>query len=142
MNRTGKRSAYKRRRLGAATVELALVAPFIFLLVFSSMEFSRMMMVRQALTNAAREGCRHAALITTQDTTDSKTLVFDKLQSVIPQDAISAVRVNISPASVSSLPPGTRITTEVEVDCADVSWMPPMLFAGAKIRAASSMTRE
>lgn len=131
------------RRRGAATIEMALVAPFIFLLVFASFEFSRMMMIRQALTNAAREGSRHAALIRTQDTVESKDLVLERLQSVIHEsDEDAIVRVTITPANVSGLPPGSMITTEVEVDCADVSWLPPKFFAGAKIRAASSMTRE
>jgi hypothetical protein len=140
MNRSRKRSSHKRNRLGATTIEFALVAPFLFFLVFASVEFSRMMMVRQALTNAAREGCRHAALVTTQNTSTSKTLVLDKLQPVIQEEP--AIRVSFTPSNVSALPPGTRITAVVEVDCADVSWMPPMLFGGAKIRATSSMTKE
>lgn len=102
-----------------------------------------MMMVRQGLTNAAREGSRHAALVTTQNSSDSKALVVSWLEGVIDQDGDEPViRVEVTPANVSSLPPGTRITTQVEVDCADVSWLPPMFFAGAKIRAVSSMTRE
>jgi len=116
------------------------VAPFMFLLVFASFEFSRMMMVRQAFTNAAREGSRHAALATTQNTADSQAVVLNKLQGVVRDDSV--VRVNFSHANVASLLPGTRITTAVEVDCADVSWLPPMFFGGARIRAASAMTRE
>lgn len=128
-------------RRGAAAVELALVAPFIFLFVFASFEFSHMMMIRQSLANAAREGSRHATLITTQSTTTSKKVVLDKLKGVIKHgDAI--IKVNFSHANVSSVPPGTQLTTSVEVDCVDVSWMPPFFFAGAKIRGTSSMARE
>jgi len=135
-----KRRAWRR---GAAAIELAIVAPFIFLLVFASFEFSRMMMVRQAPTNAAREGSRHAALITTQSTTKSKTVVMDQLRGVICQDGEGPIiRVKFSHASVAALPPGTPITTTVVVDCADVSWLPPMFFAGAKISSTSAMIRE
>lgn len=135
-----KRQSREGRRRGAATIEVALVAPFMFMLIFALFEFSRMMMVRQALTNAAREGSRHAALATTLATADSQTLVFEKLQGVIHQPSV--VRVNFSHVSVAALPPGTRITTAVEVDCDDVSWLPPMFFGGAKIRGSSAMTRE
>ena len=57
----GNRRA-RSRRLGAATIEMAFIAPVIFAIVFGSVEFARVMMVRQSLTNAAREGCRHACL--------------------------------------------------------------------------------
>lgn len=101
------------------------------------------MMVRQALTNAAREGCRHATLITTQSTSDTKQLVKRKLKGVIKNDEIeSVVRVKVLPESVAALSAGTEITTEIEVDCGDVSWLPPTFFAGAKIRVLTSKTRE
>ena len=45
---------------GAAAVEFAFVAPFILFLVFGSIEFARMVMIKQVLTSAARDGCRHA----------------------------------------------------------------------------------
>ena len=48
-----RRGPGKRRR-GASAVELALVAPFVFMLLFGSFEFARVMTVKQALTNAAR----------------------------------------------------------------------------------------
>lgn len=142
MSRTTRGRSQKDRR-GAAAIELAMVAPFVFLLVFASFEFSRMMMVHQALTNAAREGSRNAALATTQNTANSKTLILDKLRGVIRQDGgTPIIDVAFSHDDVSSLAPGTLITTKVEVQCADVSWLPPLFFAGAKIGSNSTMTKE
>ena len=52
-------------------VEFALVAPVFFLLVFGMIEYGRMVMVQQILTNASREGARLAVLdgITTGNVT-------------------------------------------------------------------------
>ncbi len=44
----GSTHASGRRRRGATVVELAVVTPIFFLLVFGLVEFSRMLMIRQA----------------------------------------------------------------------------------------------
>ena len=140
-----KRKRHNRRdkRAGVAAVEMALVAPFVFFLFFVSIEFSRMMMVRQALTNAAREGCRKATLVTTRDSSEADLAVREKLTKVIAgASKEKVVRVEIEPGFTSSPDAGTKIVTTVEVNCDDVSWLPPMFFAGAKISATATMTRE
>ena len=120
-----------------------MVAPFVFLLIFGSVEFARMMMVRQALTNAAREGCRHACLVTSQDNISCCDVVRKKLRLVIHNSAeTEALRIETTPSFSKFLESGTEITTTVEIDCADVSWLPPFFTAGAKMRATSCMTRE
>ncbi len=45
----------RRNRRGAAAVEFAIVAPVFFLLVFGMIEYGRMVMVQQVITNASRE---------------------------------------------------------------------------------------
>src|SRR5437879_4087676 len=45
-------------RCGASAVEFAFVAPVFFLMVLGMIELARGIMVRHALTNAARQGCR------------------------------------------------------------------------------------
>ena len=128
--------------MGAATVELALVVPFILFIIFGSVEFARMMMVKQALTNAAREGCRHATLETIRDHDDAEDVVRDLLAGSIGNDQETCVQVTITPAFHRSPASGTEIVTLVEVACADISWLPASLFAGAKVRGVASMNRE
>jgi Flp pilus assembly protein TadG len=133
----------RHRRLGAATVELALVAPFILFIIFGSVEFARMMMVKQALTNAAREGCRHATLATIRDHDSAEAVVRDLLAGTVGDGQnTSIVRITITPEFHNSPTSGTEILTCVEVDCADISWLPATLFAGAKVRGVASMNRE
>ena len=47
---------------GASAVEFAVVAPVFFLLIFGMIEYGRMVMVQQVITNASREGCRRAVI--------------------------------------------------------------------------------
>lgn len=130
-------------RRGTISVEMAMVAPVIFVLVFGSVEFARMMMIRQALTNAARDGCRNACLITTLNSDSADDAVRSTLRAVITNaEESNAIRINIDPVFTSAPESGTTISTSVEVDCADVSWLPPFFTSNAKIRGTASMRRE
>ncbi len=138
-----KSSGAGRPRFGTATVEMAFVAPVILLLVFGSIEFARMMMVRQALTNASREGCRKACLASTESDEQPIKTLRESLRGVI-DDATTTedLRITIVPSTTTAMASGTKITTVVEIDCENVSWLPPFLTKGAKIRCTSSMNRE
>jgi len=52
----------KKRRLGAAAVEMAVVTPLLLTMLFGIIEFGYAFTVRQSLVTAAREGARIAAL--------------------------------------------------------------------------------
>lgn len=52
----------KKRRRGAATVEMAVVTPLLLTMLFGIIEYGWVFTVKQGLTTAAREGARTAAL--------------------------------------------------------------------------------
>jgi Flp pilus assembly protein TadG len=52
----------KKKERGAVAVEMAIVLPVLLLLVIGIMEFGRAWNVQVSLTEAAREGARHAAI--------------------------------------------------------------------------------
>ena len=113
-----------RERSGVAAVEFALVAPIFFLLVFGLIEFGRMMMVQQSLTNAAREGSRVAILPTTKNGADVEAAMRDYLQSVMSNASDTGqVRVTV-PGNLGTVTSGATLTVSVEVDYLDVSWLP------------------
>src|SRR5947209_5457878 len=72
------RRASRAKRWGAAAVEFAIVAPILVSLVLALIEFGRVLMVEQILTNAAREGCR-TAVLEGSTTTDVNTTVSSYL---------------------------------------------------------------
>ena len=51
-----------RRSRGTSAVEMVLVAPLLIALIMGQLESSRLGMVAQMLTTAAREGCRVAVI--------------------------------------------------------------------------------
>jgi Flp pilus assembly protein TadG len=106
------------RRTAAAAVEFAFVAPLLVLLVLGMVEFGRMLMVQQNLTNAAREGARKAVL---PGATDSQveTTIDDYMKGV----DISGHSKTISP-STNSADSGTAIVVTVSVPYDKVSWLP------------------
>ena len=139
-----KRKRTKNRRFGTATVEMAVIAPVIFLLIFVQIEFARLMMVRQSVTNAAREGCRHASLVTTRDSDDSEKVVREFVAHVIGTSLANSefVEVSYEPSFSSSPDHGTTITTTVDIDFDSVSWLPPFFAKGTTIHASAEMDRE
>ncbi|TMG20361.1 MAG: pilus assembly protein [Chloroflexi bacterium] len=50
-----------RNKRGQALVEMALMAPVLFLMVLGASDLSRLFYYSTGITNAAREGARHGA---------------------------------------------------------------------------------
>lgn len=130
---------HRFRRRGATSVEFAIVAPLLLLVVFGMIELGRMVMVRQSLTNAARVGCREAALATTGSSQDAEDAVHDYLQSVM---TIGTAAVAVNPSGLAGLASGTPITVEVEVNFSDVSWLPNSFLLTGLLRGTSTQRRE
>ncbi len=136
----------KRLRLkrgGVAAVEMAIVSPFIILMIFASFEFARMMMIKQTLDNAAREGCRRASLAASLNSNVADAAARQYVSAVIKDhDDPSIVRIVATPTFSNGLDSTSEICVEVEVDCEDVSWLPPQFFAGARMRSSCTTRRE
>lgn len=128
-----------RKQRGAAAVEFAIVAPIFILLLFGMIEYGRMVMVQQMLTNATREGARRAVLDGTS-VQNVKDTVKDYLTS-------GNITVNDSEITVSPDPSaagfGDPVTVSLSVPFSRVSWLPsPMYLQGASMAASSVMRRE
>lgn len=60
----------KQKERGAVAVEMAIVLPLLLLILIGTMEFGRVFNVQNSLTQAAREGARHAAIYYNKPTLD------------------------------------------------------------------------
>lgn len=126
------------RRLGAATVEFAIVAPLFIMMVFGMIEYGRMVMVQQLLTSAGREGARMGVL-------DGMTVdrVTTTVTDYLAGSSISGATVTVSPSPLSSARYGEPVTVQVSVPFDSVSWLPsPMFLGGKTLTSVAVMRRE
>ena len=128
----------RRNRRGAAAVEFAVVAPLFFLLVFGMIEFGRMVMVQQIITNGSREGARIAVL-------DGATggEVVTAVENYLTSASVDGAEVAVSPNPPSSAGYGEPVTVVVSIPFDQVSWLPsPMFLGGNPMSATTVMRRE
>jgi Flp pilus assembly protein TadG len=138
----GTCSARRSKRRGASAVEFAVVAPVFFLLVFGMIEYGRLVMVQQILTNAAREGARRAIL---QDATSSA--VITTVRNYLTNASINGnnpnLTITVTPAPEQAQPSDETITVAIRLPYRDVSWLPSPFFLGSTyMNAKSAMRRE
>ena len=123
-------------RRGVSAVEFAIIAPLFVLLILGVIEFGRAMMVKQIITNAAREGARRA-IIETATESEVKQVVNDYLANA----SISGATVSVNPASLSTLGLGDPVTVQVSVSCNTISWTPAPWFLRGKTLSESTTMR-
>ena len=138
--RTGRppRAGRQRRkqRRGAALVEFAVVSPLLFLLILGTVEFGRMVMVEQILTNASREGARRA-ILEQSTASEVESAVADYLVGA----SISGATVAVSPESLKSVGFGDPVAVTVSVPFSQVGWLPAPWFLGETNLSAQSVMR-
>lgn len=128
----------KKKRRGAAAVEFAIVAPVFLLMIFGLIEFGRLVMVQQVITNASREGAR-TGVLDGATTSNVQTVVENYLQTA----AISGATVTVTPNPPSSAGFGQPVTVNVAIGFDNVSWMPsPFFLKDATLTSTSVMRRE
>ena len=128
----------RKSRRGAAAIEFAVVAPVFFLLVLSLIEFGRMMMVQQVITNASRRGARLAAI----EGMNSAN-VISEVEDFLADSSVSCAWVTVSPNSLSDAGRGDSVSVSVVVGLDDVTWLPaPEFLGGINLSASTVLSRE
>ena len=119
-------------------MEFAFVAPVLMLLVFGMIEFGRMVMVQQVLTNATREGAR-VGILDGSTATD----VTNAVNAYLTSSKITGATITVSPNPPANAGYGEPVTVTVTVPFGQVSWLPsPMYLKGATMSASTAMRRE
>jgi Flp pilus assembly protein TadG len=131
---------FRKQRRGAAAVEFAVVSPVFFLLVFGMIEYGRMVMVQQVVTNAAREGTR-VAVLDGSTTASVKTAAINAMAA--GNVTITTSNVTVSPDPPTNATFGDPVSVTVTVPFNQVSWLPsPMYLGGKSMTATTTMRRE
>lgn len=120
---------------------MAFITPVFLTLVLGIIESSRLGMVTQLLTTAAREGCRVAVLQGAD-----QSAVQNSVDAVLNGSGISVGTVEPtcpSPYSWDTSPGGTPITVSLVVPYNSVSWLPvPLFLNGVNITCSATMSSE
>ncbi len=115
-----------------------MVAPIFFLLILGIIEFGRMVMVQQIVTNGSREGARIAIL-------DGATgdEVRNSVSEYLANASVPGATVTITPDPPSTAGYGEPVTVSVSVPFDQVSWLPsPMFLGGKELAGITVMRRE
>ncbi len=124
-----------RRRRGAALVEFAVVAPLLFTLVFGIIEFGRLLMVQQVITNASREGARQA-ILDGSSASHVRQTVTDHLNSC----GVSGATIQVTPGT-GKVSFGKPLTVSISVPFDKVSWLPSPFFLKDHTLRANTVMR-
>ncbi|WP_024817566.1 TadE/TadG family type IV pilus assembly protein [Arthrobacter sp. 31Y] len=117
----------KTNERGAAAVELAILLPLLLLILFGIMEFGRAYNVQVSLTQAAREGARHAAVHYQDGTLD----VAGAALAAAP--ALDGLGVTVAD-NASSCAPGSNVEVTTNVSLSSMTgFLDAGFFGGAGI---------
>ena len=123
-------------RGGAAAVEFALIAPLLLFLIAGALEFSRGIMVKEILQDAARKACR-TGIRTDRD----NTAVIDDVNDILtdnkinPAQATITILVNGVAADVKTAKRNDKISVKVAVPVSAVSWTTNIYLSGGTIES-------
>ena len=124
-------------RRGSAVVEFAIVAPLLFVFIFGIIEFGRMLMVHQVITNAAREASRHG--VTSGADNGSVTT---RIASALTGTGITGYSVTFSPSDISQADVDESVQVTISVPYENVSWVSGFLPLQGRILSASCAMRK
>lgn len=116
MIRGKKRFRDHRRARATAIVEFAVVTPLLLTMVFGIIEYGYVFMVRQSLTNAARDACRVAVL---QSTDSPYTQTYARADEMMAVTGLTTYTTTLT--HWTSADPTESVT--ISIPFADVSLM-------------------
>jgi len=125
----------KNDRRGAISVEMAFVLPLLFFIVFTSIEFGRMNVIRHTVDNAAYEGARRGIVpgATAQD-------VDDVARSIMRTCGARGVTIDVNPTAINLDTAEVTVTVSVAAD--ENSFLATRFFQGDTLIGVSTLRRE
>jgi len=132
------RIAANRIRRGAATVELAVLLPLLASLAVGTIELTRLVQVKQILTNCTRNACRRAILAGSSNATVVSDLsALLTAAKIDPAAVTTAITVNGAIRDVNTAVQGDTITVTLSVPANKVNWVTVMLYSKTGITTES-----
>ena len=133
--RRHNRTRRSPKRLGAAAVEFALTAPILFMLLFAALEFGRVNMIRETVSNAAYEAARTCIV---PGATNAEGV--DAADRIIRSIGVRDAKIQIQPSTITDTTPS--VTATVTVPYNTNLWMPPFYFADGSASTTCTLIRD
>ena len=131
LNRNGA-----RRRSGTASVECALVVPFLAMVLMGTFELGRAMMVKTILSDAARKACR-TGIKRDKGNTDIVNEAIDVMKdngfdaSKFNPNSLGSVTISVTDPDGNPLsdsldaPSGSVVSVQVNIPVSSTTWVAP-----------------
>jgi Flp pilus assembly protein TadG len=139
IKRHQQRRAASRRR-GLATVEAALILPFVLYLTFGAIEYGWMFLKQQQITNVARQSARLAATPSATNGT-----VNARISTMMTDAGLGGSGYTVTmPANVAAVTPSTTFTVRVSVTYSNVTLthMSPFIPVPTTLSSTIAMSKE
>jgi len=108
--------SHLRGRKGQALAEFALILPVVFLLIAGIIEFGRAWNIKQAVTDAAREGARYTVVVDTTTETGIKNRIKARLSLASIRTTNPPTVITISPIASLHCAGGVGSGAEMSVN--------------------------
>src|SRR5262249_2243933 len=113
--RQARRTSTRRR--GLATVEAALILPFVLYLTFGAIEYGWMFLKQQQITNVARQSARLAATPNAPNAT-----VNSRISTMMTDAGLGSSGYTVTmPANVAGVTPATTFTVKISVTYSNIT---------------------
>jgi Flp pilus assembly protein TadG len=122
-------------RAGTTAVELALVAPVLFLIMFAAIEFARVSSIRHTAANAAYEGARTGILPGA-----SAQAVMTSAEEVLSAVHVQEADIDVEPDEITEETPD--VTVQVTIPLNKNCWLPPVFFVDKEVQVSCKLQRE
>jgi len=135
MNKVPSRRRISHNRRGTLAVEMALTMPLLFLVILTSIEFSRMNVIRHTASSAAYEAARRAIV------PGATAAQADGIaRRIMATSGATGVIVDVTPAVINI--DTEEVTVEVTVPIASNGFVVPKFFSGQSFVGISTLRRE
>ncbi len=133
---TPSRNRQTNRR-GIAVVELAITLPVFVLILFGTIETTRMIFLQQSLEICAYQGARVALI-----PSSNPTKVSNACATILSDRNIRSASVTVSPANYETMPYGTLVQVQVTAPCSINSPFSPWFYGGRALTADVTLMKE
>lgn len=131
----GKARKSSEQRRGATAVEFAIVAPIFIVLLVTSIEFSKLNVMRHTGDHAAYEAARHAMV---PGATSAEAIA--KASNLMNAVGTNGATVTITPATI--LPETEEVTVSVDVPMDQNGWILPKFIGSRTLHSESTLKTE